>query len=370
MIESRFSSVRSLAFLGAIGVAAACDPAGPAGTEGPDPLLQCDLDQEFLMSGGAPRDGIPALSNPPLVAWNRPEAAYLADDDRVIGLLVDGQPVAVPHNILWHHEVVNLDGVMSRLAVTYCPLTGSAIVFDRSVLGGGEFRVSGLLYQSNLIMFDRDTDSLWPQMLAQARCGPLNGTVIPQRAAWEMTWAAWRAMNPATTVVSSDTGHETDYTAQSYPYGDYEDLNSAYWFEMPEADRRRPPKERVLGIPGGPGLRSIAFPFLELDAVGELAVVDTVVNGTDVVVLWDRQARGAAAFEPMVDGEAVTIEVRPIGGLGAMGFFDQDGSIYGLDGEAKSGPRRGQRLRAVDDAYVSFWRAWAAFQDGTDVWER
>ncbi len=361
--------MRCLILLAAIGMLASCDPAGPAGTGEPDPLLACDLEQEFLMSGGAPRDGIPALSNPPLVAWNQPEAAYLDDADRVVGLLLDGEPVAVPHNILWHHEIVNLDGTTARLAVTYCPLTGSAMVFDRSVLGGGEFRVSGLLYQSNLIMFDRETDSLWPQMLAEARCGPRSGTVIPQRAAWEMTWAGWRAMNPATRVVSSATGHENDYTARSYPYGDYEDLNSDYWFEMPAADRRRAPKERVLGVPGGSGGAAMAFPFLELDELGALAVVEATVNGSDLVVLWDREAQGASAFRPTVGGQPVRVEVRPIGGLGATGFFDQDGTLYGLDGEAKSGPRRGLRLTPVESAYVAFWRAWAAFQDATDVWE-
>lgn len=349
---------------------AGCGGDGPTGTDDPDATFECSLDPTYLISGGAVRDGIPALSDPPLVDLNDPGAsAYLDSDDRVVGFVLDGVPIAVPHNILWHHEIVNLTGASTAVAVTYCPLTGSAIVFNRSVLGGGEFRVSGLLFQSNLMMFDRETDSLWPQMLGQARCGPRDGAVIPTVASWEMTWSSWQAANPFTKVVSSDTGHPNDYSAVSYPYGAYEDLNSDFFFDMPPADGRRPPKERVLGIPGVGAEPALVFPFRELDDVGALVAVPVVVQGQDLVVLWDRQAQGATVFESTVNGEQVEIQVLPVGGQGEVGFFDEGGTRYGLDGEAKSGPRRGQRLTAVPQAYVAFWRAWAAFHEGTQIWE-
>jgi len=346
-----------------------CGGDTPVGATEPDPLFECSLDPAYLMSGGAVRDGIPALSDPPLSDLHDPDGhAYLAADDRVIGIVLDGVEIAVPHNILWHHEIVNLTGTATSVAVTYCPLTGSAIVFDRTVIGGGEFRVSGLLYQSNLVMFDRETDSLWPQMIGQARCGPRDGALIATVAAAEMTWSSWQSANPFTKVISQDTGHEEDYSAVTYPYGDYEDLNSDFWFEMPPADDRRPPKERVLGIPGAAAGSALAFPFLELDGVGALAAISSVFEGRELVVLWDRAAQGAVAFEPFVNGERLQIEVHPIGDQGELGFFDEDGTRYGLDGEGKSGPRRGERLTPVPEAYVAFWRAWAAFHQGTQIW--
>ena len=362
---ARWVTVTGVAWMGVSG----CDSPAPVGADDPDPLLSCSLDQTFLASGGVTRDAIPALSDPPLVtAFDQAATSYLAGDDRVVGFLLDGEPVAVPHNVLWHHEIVNLDG-SPAMAVTYCPLTGSALVFDRSVLGGAEFRVSGLLYQSNLIMFDRDTDSLWPQMLGEARCGPRDGTTIPRVPAWEMTWASWRAANPLTRVVSGETGWEDDYSADTYPYGDYEVASSEYWFAMPDLDPRRAPKERVLGIPAAGGAPSVAFPFKELDRLGSVAVVEGGVPGRDLVVLWDREGAGATAFTPVVDGVRVTLEARPIGDRGAFGIFDQNGTQYGMDGEIKAGPQRGARLTPVPDAYVAFWGAWAAFHPTTRVWD-
>ena len=118
----------------------------------------CSIPAEFVFSGGVQRDAIPALVNPPLVTADASEAEYLRDSDRVIGIEVGGEFVAVPHNILWWHEIVNLDEFGVGLAITYCPLTGSSMVFDRTTVRGSDFGVSGLLYNNNLIMFNRRND--------------------------------------------------------------------------------------------------------------------------------------------------------------------------------------------------------------------
>ena len=113
------------------------DPLEPTGT--------CIVPTDLFADGGVGKDGIPALTNPTLVEADR--AGYLTDDSRVIGLVIDGSAIAVPHNILWWHEIVNFRFSRS-LAVTYCPLTGSSMAFNRLSSGGGEFGVSGLLFQN------------------------------------------------------------------------------------------------------------------------------------------------------------------------------------------------------------------------------
>ena len=221
----------------------------------------CSIPEGQIYSGGVGRDGIPALSDPALVGATDSDASYLRPDDRVIGIEVGGEYIAIPHNILWHHEIVNFNNVEPQLSVTYCPLTGSSIVFDRTSAEGVEFGVSGLLFNNNLIMYDRATDgetSLWPQMMRQARCGPRDGHTLEMYSSAEMQWGTWVRLHPETRVISGTTGFTRDY--QLYPYGAYERLHE--WTIYPNApfDDSRPPKERVLGIPFSDG-GGIAFPF-------------------------------------------------------------------------------------------------------------
>lgn len=129
----------------------------------------CSIPEDQIFSGGVGQDGIPALTDPALVEAGSAEASYLRDHDRVIGLELGDAYVAVPHNILWWHEIVNFNAVEPKLAVTYCPLTGSSIVFDRAAAGDVEFGVSGLLFQNNLMMYDRSACTTAPP---SNRCGP------------------------------------------------------------------------------------------------------------------------------------------------------------------------------------------------------
>ncbi len=114
----------------------------------------CVIPTSLFADGGVGKDGIPALTDPDFISADQVD--FLAGDNRVIGFLIDGVAVAVPHNILWWHEIINFNfSDALRLAVTYCPLTGSSMAFDRASIGGGEFGVSGLLFQNNLTMYDR-----------------------------------------------------------------------------------------------------------------------------------------------------------------------------------------------------------------------
>lgn len=322
----------------------------------------CSIDNE-IVGGGVGKDGIPALTNPTLANVDGRGTEYLRDDDRVIGIFLGGTPVAVPHNIGWWHEIVNLDNGANPIAVTYCPLTGSSMVFDRTAVDGAELGVSGLLYRNNLIMYDRNTEeSLWPQMERGSRCGPRTGTDLEMVPSMEMTWGGWRSLHPDTWVVTDDPRRGRDY--RQYPYPGYEDAdNEDVFFPIPRLDRRRPLKERVLGIPGGEN-RGIAFPFGELDGLGSKAAIHVSVSNQDVVVFWDGEHVGAVAHRPTHEGQALMFEVQDDRVVDV-----QTGSTWLLDGSAVSGPLAGARLEQVAEAYVAFWFAWAVFESDTVLWE-
>lgn len=322
----------------------------------------CSIARDEIVIG-ASKDGIPALTNPTMVPPTDPGADYLPGDARVVGLEVEGRAYAIPLNILWWHEIVNLDFDRARLAVTHCPLTGSTLAFDRHTIDGAELGVSGLLYRSNLIMYDRSsTESLWPQMERAARCGPLGGIELSMYPVVEMRWDGWRALHPGTRVVSSSTGHERDYNR--YPYGNYDDLHNPQTFSGGlDLDERRPPKERVLGIPAPTG-GGIAFPFGVLEEAGApVAAVHSGVLGQEVVVFWSSEAEAAMAFDPRAGGQPLTFTVVD------DAIVDREtGSVWSVDGRALEGPLAGERLWMIETAYVAYWFAWALFQPEAAVW--
>jgi uncharacterized protein DUF3179 len=331
----------------------------------------CDLPPAFFTDSGLGRGGIPTLLNPEFVsAEPSPQNAYLLDTDRVLGFILDGLPMAVPHNILWYHEVVNLDRGAEHIAITYCPLTGSTMGFDRTSIGGQELGVSGLLFMNNFLMFNRgDPESLWPQMLGEAKCKADIGRTLDRFPIFEMTWQAWKGLHPETTVISSEVNISRDYTL--YPYGDYELLsNSRFLFPaMPRLDERRPAKERVLGLPstksGEPG---IAFPFGALEEEpSSWTVIETEWNGEEVVLLWADVPAGGGVFSPFhpVTGERLWFRTAP-----SRGIEDTTtGTLWSITGEAIAGELLGLRLEPVAEAYVAFWGAWAAFHPATRLWQ-
>lgn len=317
----------------------------------------CTIQSSEIFSGGPGKDGIPALTNPDMVPPGASGTEYLRDDDRVIGLVVGNEVLAVPLNIMWWHEIVNLDVAGRQMAVTHCPLTGSSLVFDRSSLAGAELGVSGLLYRNNLIMYDRNGDeSLWPQMLRGARCGSKTGAELKMVPAVEMSWEGWQTLHPQTLVVSSETEFGRNY--RNYPYGDYDRIdNRELLFPLSGIDSRRPPKERVLGIPDGEAGR--AYPYGVLDDLGSIAVVQE----DDDVIFWDSQRQAAMAYYRILDGE--TLEFRVVGGQIRDALTE---SIWQVDGLALSGPLAGRKLAPVAEAFVSYWFAWAAFHPSATLW--
>jgi hypothetical protein len=213
-------------------------------------VLHCLIPQSQLVNGGPGRDGIPALNRPAAVAAAAGDR-FLRPDSLVVGVAVGAEARAYPHNVLWWHEIVNDELGGRPIVVSYCPLTGSGLVYD-AVIGGRTltFGVSGLLFDNNLVLFDRATDSLWSQMRVQSVCGTLSSTTPTLLPVVQSTWAAWKALHPATTVVSFDTGFARNYN--QYPYGNYDQLgDNSLLFPQSFVDPRRPPKELVIGIREG-----------------------------------------------------------------------------------------------------------------------
>jgi hypothetical protein len=265
--------------------------------------------------GGPPRDGIPALDRPRFVAAE--EGGFLEADDRVLGLQLNGHARAYPIAILNWHEVVNdvLGG--EPVAITYCPLCGTGIAFDARVGGRTlEFGVSGLLYNSDVLLYDRQTESLWSQIRMQAISGPLKGVHLKPLPLRHTSWQAWRAAQPQTVVLSTDTGFARDYRRD--PYAGYQEEATLY-FPVAQRSHRYHPKERVLGLEVDG--RYKAYPFAELARAGRQRIADRLAD-REIEIRFDAASQSAEAFD--ADG-------RPL------------------------------------PAVTSFWFAWYAFHPDTEV---
>ncbi len=180
-------------------------------------MVHEELDRYFdaSLAGGPPKDGIPSIDQP---RFERADQAdrWLGDDDQVIGVYRNGIARAYPQSILVWHEIVNDEFDGESIAVTYCPLTGTALGFE---LGDDELGVSGRLVNSNLIMYNRQSDTYWPQILAAGVKGPQKGQGLREiRVVWT-DWAAWRERHPETEVLSRRTGYARNYRRD--PYGGY-----------------------------------------------------------------------------------------------------------------------------------------------------
>ncbi|PWQ96204.1 DUF3179 domain-containing protein [Leucothrix arctica] len=222
-----------------------------------------------ILQGGPPRDGIPSIDKPVFVSAS--QAKFMQPKDRVIGITVNGESRAYPINILNWHEIVN-DTIQGRpVSVTYCPLCGTGIVYEGNQ-GGRTLKlgVSGLLYNSDVLLYDRQTETLWSQILSKGISGPLKGQKLTMIESSQTRWSKWLKQHPNTKVLSTQTGYSRDY--RSSPYGNY-DNNTNLYFPVSRESRRYHPKERVLGITING--KTKAYPFKELAKLGTTQLKDT-----------------------------------------------------------------------------------------------
>ena len=362
---------------------ASSDPAAQtqgSGKEDVPSALRLDIDDPSLpaplvapadlISGGPPPDGIPPVDRPVFAPAGTVD--WLADDEPVVTLDLDGEHRAYPVQIMIWHEIVNDEVAGTPVSVTYCPLCNSALAFDRR-LGDRLLTLgtSGMLYRSDLVMYDRQTESLWSQLEGRAIAGHLTGEVLDRIPVQTVTWEQWRRAHPDGQVLTRDTGAERDYGRNPYIGYDQPDDDPSLFDGDP--DPRLPPKERVLGLGDTDGDPTAVV----LTTLAQQRVIDLEVGGAPVVV-WavgglrsaldtsdipsGRAVAASGAFDPRADGRQLTF-----GAGGDDTFVDEEtGSTWDLLGRAVDGPLAGAQLQAVGHV-DTFWFAWGAFHPDTRV---
>lgn len=243
-------------------------------------LSELTIPRDEIRSGGVAVDGIPAITNPRTVSAS--QADFLQGDDRVVGVVLGGEARAYPISILTQHEIINDQLGEIPLAVTYCPLCDSVVVFDRRTpLGRLEFGVSGLLYNSNVLMYDRSQNpSLWSQMKAEGVSGAAAGKELDLLPMSLTTWSQWQERHPATDVVSANTGYPRSYSRN--PYARYFRSADLRFPAQPLSDRL-PLKEPVLGILHEG--QAYAIPVSAFG--GQSKQVETEIGGKTIEIAYD-----------------------------------------------------------------------------------
>jgi hypothetical protein len=311
-----------------------------------------------VRDGGPGKDGIPALTNPNLISAQ--QAGYLNDNDLVMGYIDGDDARAYPHKILDWHEIINDDTDNESFAVIYCPLTGTGVAWDRKLEGQTTtYGVSGLLYNSNVIPYDRLTNTNWSQLLLMAVNGELAATQSVNHHLVETTWATWQQMYPETKVVSTNTGHNRSYG--NYPYGNYR-TNESLLFPVSNNDSRLPRKTRVLGIIKNEKAKAYRFTTFP----GEPSLITDVFEGEEIVVIGSSTRNFIVAFSrQLADGSM--LEVQAVQNQLPAVMEGSDGTRWDVFGRAISGPRAGEQLTALDQM-MGYWFSFPAFYQGVDIY--
>jgi len=305
-----------------------------------------------IKGGGPPKDGIPSIDDPKFAEIQGSQ--FVSDSDTVIGLEINGDARAYPLFILVWHEIVNDRVGDVPVAVTYCPLCYTNQVFERIINGNEvEFGTSGKLYNSNLLMYDRWTESYWSQGLGIAVTGELTGMQLKTIPFDVITWGDWKKIHPDTLVLTTDTGHLRSYATD--PYGDYY-TDPRIIFPVDNSDDRMHPKEIILGFHEDGIYKAYKQNDVEIHSIINDDIGDTSIM---LVSLFSQNSR---AFDRTVNDEVLEFE-----------FVDEKimdtktNSEWNYDGVAISGPLEGNKLTRMS-IEPGFWFEWIAFHPETEVW--
>jgi hypothetical protein len=237
------------------------------------------VDPNKILSGGPPKDGIPSIDNPKYVTVDEADE-WIADNELVLAIIYKGVKRVYPLQIMVWHEIVNDDIAGDPLLITYCPLCGSGIAFERTLNGEEvEFGTSGKLYNSNLVMYDRMTNTYWTQIGGQAIVGELTGMKLTPVSIETVVWRDWKAVHSNSEVLSQETGFIRPYGRD--PYGSYYE-DSLLFFPVEESDDRIHPKTVIFGIEVDG-----VFKAYREDDLKELGEIEDTVGGVNVKVERD-----------------------------------------------------------------------------------
>ncbi|MCU7799576.1 MAG: DUF3179 domain-containing protein [gamma proteobacterium symbiont of Lucinoma myriamae] len=241
------------------------------------------IDSNEIHHGGPAKDGIPAIDKPVFITAE--QADYLLNDDHVLGLSINGISRAYPIKILNYHEIVNDFFLKKAVVMTYCPLCGSGVAYSANIEGTNTtFGVSGLLYNSDVLLYDRETNSLWSQLLSKAISGERKGVELAMLPVNHTTWQDWKKHYPDTVVLSDKTGFDRDYSRT--PYGNYDKSQSLY-FPVSQLNKDYHPKEYVLGLKLSG--KTKVYPFAELSKM--TSPYKDSLAGKEITITFDAKNR-------------------------------------------------------------------------------
>ncbi len=328
------------------------------------------IDLGEILSGGVPKDGIPAIDHPQFVSIDE-AAAWLDDKEPVIVLDILGMARAYPLQILIWHEIVN-DELNGRfVAVTFCPLCNASIVFDRNLDGVIlDFGTTGKLRNSDLVMYDRQSESWWQQITGRGLVGDYAGITLQRLAAKIVSFDTFKTAYPQAQVLSRDTGFRRNYGAN--PYRGYDHVDNIPFLLKDPADPRLRAMERVVNISVN-GQHKV-YPF---SALADEPVINDTFNGIPIVIFSKNDAASAldkariadsriipsaTVFSRQHDNRLLTFELRD------GRFFDSEtGSEWNLFGQAISGPLQGHKLSDINSG-LHFAFAWLAFHPESQIY--
>lgn len=324
-----------------------------------------------ISSGGPPKDGIPAIDEPNFVGTGEADE-WLEPEEPVILVESGGEARAYPLQVIMWHEIVN-DRIGGKpVTVTFCPLCNTAIAFEGELDGRElDFGTTGRLRFSNLIMYDRQTESWWQQATGEAIAGELTGSELETIPAPIVSWEDFRSSHPDGKVLSRETGYSKNYGEN--PYAGYDDVDSSpFLYDGPETPGELPPMARVITVDAD---EPVAYPYMILE---ESRAVNDSVEGEPIAVLWQkgtasaldasdidagRDVGSAAVYSRELDGETLTFRSED----GAI-VDEETGSEWNVLGEAVAGELKGEELEPVT-SIDHFWFSWAAFRPETRVYE-
>lgn len=334
-------------------------------------FTQSKVNINDFSDGGIPRDGIPPIDNPLYIAHHK--AIWLTPLEPVIVVDIAGIARAYPLQIMLYHEIVNDSFGGHPVAITFCPMCNTAIAFDRR-LGGKvlDFGTTGLLRKSDLVMYDRQTESWWQQFTGEALVGQLAGDVLTRLDTEIVAFGEFQNNYPSGEVLSRETGFDKPY-GKNHIIG-YDNINSSPYFYLDKTDTRLKSMERVLGVSAN-GINRI-YPFSTLK---NTPVINDEINQVPVVVFYHDGMRVIADTRLVEKARltgAATAFSRDLDDL-ELSFIQQGGktideqtrSVWNYFGVAISGPLEGKQLHSLSRG-VHFSFAWFAFQPSSEIYLR
>lgn len=328
------------------------------------------IEYEELQSGGPQRDGIPPIDDPIFISVNEAQS-WLSDNEPLIFVNIKGQTKAYPLQVLIWHEIVNDTLADKKISVTFCPLCNASIVFDRELNGRVyDFGTSGLLRNSDLVMYDRQTESLWQQFTGRSIVGDMVTKVLTQLPSSILSFKSIYENYPKTLILSKQTGYIRDYGKN--PYIGYDDINQSPFMLRQPTDDRLFPMQRVATVSFNNNDKVYTY-----SSVKKKRVINDRFENKNLVVMFEDNVTSALdrsdiassrdvgtvlIYESLLDGEVLEFYFD-------NGFFDkQTKSQWNIFGEAISGSLKGKKLKPVITG-AHFWFAWAVFKPNTLIYK-